>query len=213
MDKGANIMTFKAIKEIITVSEGNTKTGAVASLSLPCFKTCAHDAPCLDDCYAWNNVCSFRPSVRKAWQKNLDSFIASPAKYMMALQNWLKKRNPAFFRYNIGGDIPNALYLDIMGEIAKRFPDTKFLAFTKKYWLVEHNRRAWGRPDNLTIVFSAWPGHPLPDYAKNYGIAWMQDGTEDRVPANAIQCPGMCDSCGMCWQLKKIGHDVVFPKH
>jgi hypothetical protein len=85
-------------------------------------------------------------------------------------------------------------------------PSTIFLAFTKRYDL-EYSEI----PENLTIIFSMWPG--VPDTApRGFPRAWMQDGTEDRVPDDALESPGICHNCGMCWQLAKIGRDVVFHK-
>ena len=41
----------------------------------------------------------------------------------------------------------------------------------------------------------------------------MQDGTETRVPEDAIRCPGNCETCGLCYELPRLGRDVVFHKH
>ena len=62
------------------------------------------------------------------------------------------------------------------------------------------------------ILFSAWPGMAFLN-PQGHRVAWMQDGTETRVPADAIACPGNCESCGMCYELERLGHDVVFHKH
>ena len=43
-------------------------------------------------------------------------------------------------------------------------------------------------------------------------LAYMQDGTEKRV-TNALECPGNCETCGMCWNLKSLNKNVVFKKH
>ena len=40
-----------------------------------------------------------------------------------------------------------------------------------------------------------------------------EDGSEVRVPKDAIECPGNCESCGMCYELDRLGRDVVFHKH
>jgi hypothetical protein len=62
---------------------------------------------------------------------------------------------------------------------------------------------------------SMWPGWGNADAVKAQGlsIAWMQDGTETRIPSDAMKCPGRCDTCGACWGLAKRGIDVVFKKH
>ena len=66
-------------------------------------------------------------------------------------------------------------------------------------------------PDNLTIVLSAWLDM---SYINPFGlpIAFMQDGTETRI-SDALECPGNCETCGICWALKSIKKNVVFHKH
>ncbi len=101
-----------------------------------------------------------------------------------------------------------------MMKFCEEFPETKFLIFTKRYdwvnqWLENHER-----PVNTTILFSAWPGYKMDNYHK-LPVAWMRDeeNLDGRIPLNAIECPGGCEDCGMCWNLPKLGLDVVFDKH
>jgi hypothetical protein len=65
---------------------------------------------------------------------------------------------------------------------------------------------------NLAVIFSAWPGVRIHN-PHGHRIAWMQDGTEYRVPKDAVRCPGNCEECGICFRLPKLGRDVVFHKH
>jgi hypothetical protein len=65
---------------------------------------------------------------------------------------------------------------------------------------------------NLAIIFSAWPGMRF-DNPHHHRVAWMQDETETRVPEDAIRCPGNCETCGLCYELSRLGRDVVFYKH
>jgi hypothetical protein len=62
------------------------------------------------------------------------------------------------------------------------------------------------------IVFSAWPGMTFLN-PHGHRVAWMQDGSETRVPDDAIECPGNCESCGLCFEHDRLGRDVVFHKH
>jgi len=115
--------------------------------------------------------------------------------------------HPAFFRWHVSGDCPDRLYAKMVVIIARNFPETKFLIFTKRYdWFK-------GRlPANLSVVFSCWPGLELPK-SRSIPRAYMQDGTETRVNGSELECPGNCETCGMCWSLKKAGKNVVFEKH
>ena len=67
-------------------------------------------------------------------------------------------------------------------------------------------------PTNLVLVFSSWPAMSFSN-PHGHRVAWMQDGTETRVPKNAISCPGNCESCGMCYELDRLARDVVFHRH
>ena len=202
-------MTLKQIKEIATISDGNRKLGVIPSLSLPPVLTCMKDAPCIKECYAMK-AWRLYPSVRSAYTKNLDSFNADPIRFRNALWNWLDKKYPKHFRFNVSGDIPNAAYRGMIIETASMFSEIRFLAFTKRYELFRSENL--NMPDNLTVIFSAWPGFPLPNQNR-YPVAYMQDGNETRVDGSEIECPGNCETCGMCWQLPKIGKNVVFMKH
>jgi len=35
----------------------------------------------------------------------------------------------------------------------------------------------------------------------------------DTAPVGAVECPGNCDTCGMCWNLKQLNIDTYFNKH
>lgn len=188
----------------MSVSKGNQKLGAVPNVSLPPVKACGNCKHCKHDCYALKSYRMY-PSVRQSWDNNLSLARQKPTAYFGMVREFLAKRSPRFFRWHVSGDILHQTYLENMCKIAREFPETAFLAFTKMHMLDYSDL-----PDNLTIVFSAWPGMPV---GEGMPIAWMQDGTETRVPDNALECPGNCESCGMCFNLKSIGRDVVFHKH
>ena len=59
-----------------------------------------------------------------------------------------------------------------------------------------------------------WPGCDIPsDLRQKYSVAWLDDGTDSRIPEDAMECPGNCETCGACWGLAKRGIDVRFAKH
>lgn len=191
------------------ISDKNSKLGKIPNISLIPVKDCANCEHCKSSCYAlkaWKQY----PAVRKAWKENSKEWRTAPfAAAESFLEYWAgKKKQPRFFRIHVAGDFLEQLHVNAWIFIASRMPDTKFLAFTKR-----HDLDYSGRPDNLTIVLSQWPGMPLPDDMQGLRSAWMQDGTENRVPADAIECPGNCESCGMCWHLPMIGKDVFFNEH
>ena len=189
------------------ISKGNSKLGKdMPNISLPPIVSCKSGAPCAKHCYA-NKSYRLYPTVKNAWDHNWDLYNSDPDKYFSGIDSYLLNKQPMFFRWHVSGDIPNSYYLKMMVKLSKDYKGTRFLAFTKQYELFKGVKI----PKNLSIVFSAWPGYDMPKQNR-FPVAYMQDGTETRVH-NTIECPGNCESCGMCWSLKDIGKNVVFNKH
>ena len=199
----------------IHIARGNTKLGSVLNISLPPGVTCRAGAPCLKDCYARKHCYALYPGTRKAWNENLKLYQTNRTEYFAAIFKKLERaRKPGLFRWHVGGDIPDTLYLRDMIWLAHVMPTWKFLAFTKRYAMLEWNHLAI--PPNLRIVLSGWPGLPLrnDDLMRLFPVAWMRDpkNPDERIPKTAKHCPGNCTKCGKCWALKP-GESVVFDKH
>jgi hypothetical protein len=204
---------------IVHISSGNSKLGKhIPNISLPPGHTCVKGVPCAASaCYAHKAWVQY-PNVRKAWTENLIHFMMEPDNYFADIQRYLWKHKPKRFRWHVAGDIPNQAYLNYMGVLARLNRLTNFLCFTKRYELSYSKL-----PKNLSIVISAWPGYAIinvPWTAECYTdpggflpIAWCQDGSETRIPQNAIACPGSCDACNLCWVLRGMGKHVWFHKH
>ena len=189
----------------VRISDGNSKLGILPNISLTPCAACRPDAPCKAQCYARKAFRQYT-TVRKAWNGNLRVARSAPDRYFRAIRTYLAKYRPGFFRWHVAGDILGQAYLAEMKAIAREFPGIRFLAFTKRHELSFRQV-----PENLTIVFSMWP--QWGNARKHMPRAWYQDGTETRVPNNALQCPGHCEGCGLCWALPELGRDVVFNKH
>lgn len=185
------------------IATGNGKIGKIPNISLPPGVTCG-DVPCLDRCYAMKFY-QCREVCRNAWNSNHAHYLYNPVDYFTCIREYIDRRKVEYFRFHSAGDIPDQAYLDGIKSLAVSCPGTKFLCFTKRYGL------KYGRvPENVSFVFSVWPGMRLP--RARFPLAYMQDGTETRVK-NAIDCPGGCDSCFMCWNLAGLGKNVVFKLH
>lgn len=196
---------YRSGKWRVSIVTGNSKLGTIDNLSLTPGATCAADAPCKKTCYAMK-AWKMYPEVRIAWKENERAARNNPAFFFSSVRQYLEKRSPAFFRIHVAGDFFSAEYLAGWYDLAKSFPGTRFLAFTKRYDLLAVRCR----PENFQLIVSAWPGYKLP--RTTLPIAYMQDGTEKRVK-NAIPCPGHCDTCGMCWNLSGVNRNVVFNAH
>lgn len=199
----------------VHISYGISKLGVdIPSVNLPVGCTCRPDAPCFKKCYARRGRFCFQKN-KAHLQNNLELWYCEPEIFEEEIT--LSAFRSRYFRWHSSGDIPDVKYLDMMVRIAQRLPRTRFLAFTKKYelinsWITEHGKL----PDNLTIVFSAW-GDFLPENPYDLPVAYIRFRKEEfEIPAHARECPSYCGNCvttGMsCWDLQH-GEAVVFSEH
>ena len=192
-------------------SLGNTKMGAIASISLAPIKSCVKGVPCAKcgQCYALR-IYSQYSQVKNAWDINYLSAKNNPKGYFDNIRLFLSdyyKNN--FFRWHVSGDILNQSYLNNMVKIANEFKHISFLAFTKNYYLNYKNI-----PENLQINFSAWANYPMPKKTK-MPVVYVNDkhNQDVRIPNDAIHCKGNCEKCAICWKLNKLNKSVVIDKH
>jgi len=146
-------------------------------------------------------------TTRQSWDMNSHLAHTEPETYFSMIDQYLAKKEPTLFRWHVAGDILDQNYVDQMVELAQKYPQTKFLAFTKM-----HELDYSAAPSNLSIVASRWPGDSLQP-TTDLRQAWMQDGTETRVPENTLECSGSCSTCNACWDLKALNKDVLFNIH
>jgi len=199
-------------KQLVSISKGNRKLGCVMNISTTPGRCCPKGVPCASDgCYA-NKALRLYPGTRAAWRRNEQLAKHHPNSYFTQIAAQVTAAQPRLFRWHVAGDILSTEYLRAMCRIAAANPQTHFLAFSKAFDIVNRFEDCEAIPSNLVIVFSAWPGMTFLN-PHGHRVAWMQDGTETRVPEDAIRYPGNCESCGMCYELERLGHDVVFHKH
>lgn len=197
----------------LCVSRGNTKLGNCVNISFPPVVTCCKDAPCIKECYALKHAYALYKNVKAAWDGNLKLWLEEPGEFQKQFWDYLGRTRCKMCRINVGGDIPDEAFLAMVAATATRFPKIKFLAFTKKYDLIDGYKSKF--PENLRIVLSAWPGYKLPKrLQKKFPVAWMldKDNLDKRIPEGTTVCPGACETCGLCWEMKE-GENVCFEKH
>lgn len=186
----------------------------IPSVNLPVGCTCRPDAPCFKKCYARRGRFCFQHN-KACLQNNLELWCCEPDVFEHEVS--LAALRSGFFRWHSSGDIPDAKYLDMMVRISRNLRATRFLAFTKKYELINAWLDANGAlPFNLAIVLSAW-GKFLPDNPHNLPMAYIRFKNENApIPVSLRECPSYCGNCvtsGMsCWDLKP-GEAVVFNEH
>lgn len=202
------------MKELkITISKNNKKLGAVPSFSFPPVVTCTNCNDCKKKCYALK-MANFRKIIGESWQANLNAYRTNPeaVKYKIIAEALTVR----FFRYFVGGDIPDASFFALMVEVAEKVPTCKFLAFTKNYKVVNNYIATHGElPSNLVIIFSGWGEKLKP--VNPYNLPESNVIFKGETPSdNALICGGNCADClcrGVgCWQLNK-GEKILFYEH
>lgn len=200
----------------VSISKGNRKMGEIPSVSLPPIITCPQGAPCAAKCYA-AKMCRIYSTVKQAYQNNLDILNNNWDEYWNQVRAAVKVSK--YFRFHVSGDIPNAAYFKEMVITAKQSPDTRILAFTKQYDIVNHYIDIFGElPENLHIIYSRW------DVNWNVSIKNPHDLPMSAVIFKKVNssveydkiCGGNCTECACqgvgCWELKK-GETIAFYEH
>lgn len=190
------------------------KLGPIPSIGIP-LCTCRDDAPCKTSgkCYAMHGKYKTK-SVQKglmnnylAYKENPDYFFEKIAVDVMPYR---------FFRWFTSGDIVDARFLEGMVYVAKKARHTKFLAYTKKFSIVNDYLRNGGKlPKNLKIIFSGWGANfPIlnPFDLPTSHVIFKDPAENVNIPEGFYHCSGKCNECAMCWKLKN-GEAVAFEEH
>ena len=200
----------------VKISTTNSKLGLIPSVNLPPIESCRKDCPCSGDCYALKGRYRFK-NVKETHKRNLQAYLDDPKQYFddiyRAINNGIIVYS--YFRWHASGDIVDKNYLIGMFDLARRLPTTSFLAFTKKFELVNEYVATNDIPANLNIVFSAWDKDFKLDNPHNFPVAYIKFPDEERntaIPLDAIECSGDCTHCLRCWDICR-GQSVVFHKH
>lgn len=198
----------------IKISNGNTKMGAIPSVSLPSGLTCRTDCECSKKCYA-KRIERMRPSVRQAYQHNYDLLNKDSNTYWREVEASIMMSR--FFRFHVSGDIPDDTYFEHMVDIARTNPHCEILCFTKKYDIVNNHINIIGKlPKNLHVIFSGWHDIEMvnPYNLPEAHVRYRDGSTTAREGAKL--CGGNCTECaitdGGCWSLKNT-EQVIFNEH
>lgn len=200
----------------IKISTTNSKLGLIPSINLPPVTTCRKNCPCAKDCYATKGNFRFA-NVRQSMKNNYDEYLKSPDEYFNQVKRAINNGmiTYSYFRWHAAGDIVDEQYFDKMVEVANELPRTSFLAFTKKFEIINTYVKSGGViPKNLNIVFSAWGDNFQIDNPYGFPVAYVRfrNQNNNTIPSSAIECSGDCTSCLQCWNIKH-GQAVVFNKH
>ena len=203
----------------VKIVGGNTKLGTIPAFNLPPLVTCRNCAACSKHCYAVKDYLNYR--VKAVSTNHARNYAALQNNIMLAqrdIERYLDRHQPPFFRIHSSGDFdvtidgnPYAYALMWYG-IAKRHPETRFLAFTKHYDVAREIN--FDRLANFSLVLSEWtdvltaPADLKDRYHTSRALVNLSDARPDE-----IICPGNCTTCGACWALDEIGKNVAFEIH
>ena len=200
----------------LTISRGNMKLGNIPNLSFTPIRSCKPGCLCAKICYAMKSYLQF-DCVRKSWDGNLALFTGDRHEFKRQLQEWLKKHKPRYFRYLVGGDAPTAKFFALIMDTAWKFPETRFMCYTKRWDLLGQYMNEDPNtvpPGNLNVLLSRWPGDIAPPESlrSQFVETWMLDpkNPDPRIPVGR-HCPGSCKTCKLCWRAKNL--PVLFTRH
>lgn len=200
----------------VKISTTNGKLGRIPSVNLPPIITCRPRCPCANECYATKGRFRFQ-NVRDSLTNNYKMYSQDPETYFSEIKRTINDGviTYRYFRWHASGDFVNEEYFKGVAKVAKELPLTSFLAFTKKFELVNEYIKTEGTiPENLHIVFSAWGDNFKIDNPYAYPVAYVRfkDKENKTIPKTAVECSGNCMECLQCWNIKS-GESVVFNKH
>lgn len=216
-EKMAKIEEFSLRSNEICANNNNRKLGkACISVPFP-VAVCNSEAPCFKKCYAQHGCQGFA-NVQGAYYRNLRLYNNSADDFFEQLYYKIKFSGLPMVRFFDSGDFPDMEFLIRSVELAKKFPSVKFMAFTKKYDLVNHWLDNGGELlKNYNIVFSAWDKLwevPNPHSLPMAYVKFKEERFNPEMPKNTFQCPGRestCSACGVCWN-KKV-KSICFNEH
>lgn len=207
------VMNYEKLPNL-SFSEGNRKTDSlVPSISLRPILDCGNCSCCSKSCYDFRNDFRFDDSYYSR-AKNYVVWTKNPKLYFEEISLYCRRK--VAFRFNIGGDIVNEMYLKGIIKVAKENRHCKFLVFTKMFDLCNEYFSKHRKPSNLQIIYSGWVGQEMPN-PHNFPTSHpIFPNGETSASDGARLCTGNCSECLVsnkgCWTLKR-GEQITFIAH
>jgi hypothetical protein len=217
MEKSEYIKFLANKSNNISMTNSNSKLGKEClNLAMP-VATCRTDAPCKATCYACKGCQQFA-NVQAAYFRNLRLYYENPNNFFELVYTKIKSSGLSKVRLFDSGDFPDYAFLVNLVDLCNKTPDVRYMAFTKKYELVnEYIGNNGDLPENLNIIFSAWDKNWHVSNPYNLGVAYVSFNDKELnpdIPKNAFVCRGKessCSECGACWNKKLKA--VAFAQH
>jgi hypothetical protein len=142
----------KEVVVMVHIGKGNHKLGtSILTFSIPPIITCIGSTPhCRDICYGLKGRLIFKSAKAAFWENfsatMKDTFVREMTN---ALTKKLRSGKFKAFRIHVVGDFYSQEYLEKWKEIARRFPDLRFTAWTKS-WQLDFSKL----PENMNVFYS-----------------------------------------------------------
>lgn len=169
------------------IQKGNTKLGkAIYTFSLPAHWTCPGETPaCAEVCYAMDGFYNMQNVVDSLNANYTASQQGNFAEQMIAA---IGRRSVETFRIHPSGDFYEAAYVRKWIEIAERYPNIRFYAYTRSWRNAEilealtdlaalPNVSLWWSTDKDTDALNG-----APPIVANVKVAYMQVADDEVVP-------------------------------
>jgi hypothetical protein len=200
----------------MSISSGNSKTGKIEAFSLPPVESCLNSSTCASfagkdgkqyKCYAIRPYTQYK-QTKAAWDRNLELARNNLPELEKQLVKYFKRYNGLLFRLHVSGDFVSKEYLDMWIRVIRRYPNIKFLSYTKVYGFF----KGLDLPKNFSVLLSYMPSIPT-EQAKNFSkvIGLPMAHATDQRPDGFITCPEQssnkktnCVECKLCWNLPQL---------
>lgn len=217
-------MTLKAAKEVVSLTDGNTKMpgSAFSSSAFACKvgdKLAQVKGSVCESCYA-RRIQKMRPSVNQGWTRNYEQSVkliaTAPEKWIAAcvfqIMRFVDKGSEPFHRWFDSGDLDSVEQLAAICEVAKQTPTVKHWLPTRELAIVRAYKGEI--PANLVIRLSA----PLVDMKPVKGANTSTVHKHKAPVGHVCPAPSQGNSCGIganacraCWNPSV--KNVSYKKH
>lgn len=196
---------------------------------------------CEKYCYAIHGAQQHHNAVMPSTIKNLMIYRLDPQRFKQEIENQLsswkvKEGQDKVFRWHSSGEIEDYAYLEMMMEIAKKYPDVHFYSYTKRFKMVEkYLDKHQTFPANFVMNLSVWEdnleksGFNMDYIGKVQRFEW-KDEISVKDYNHSIHCQSVihdkegekkghlnheqnCKKCGLCWKGKCLGKTIYVYNH
>jgi hypothetical protein len=224
----------------INITQSNSKLSSIASFGTLPTANC-HNGTCINSTSLCRKFC-YVNGHNELSRKLSEKLNLTVNTYMInnhidltesQLVEFLSTYTGRYFRISYSGDIHKQEIVAMWYRIITKFPEIHFLCFTKSITLNWNNK-----PSNLSLVLSVFPDSkidkvdlsifdgisyaifPLSNNEKNERANIYNDSkyhySNDKyneIANTSIACSGSCETCQVCWHLKKLDKNVYFHIH